>query len=440
MKHLKRPLPNHWSETPLVHILNPLEDFLKRSTSQGIVLLGVTAIAVLLANSTLAEPYQQFLHTPIGFSIGSFELRESLLHWINDGLMTIFFLLIGLEIKREVLVGELSNTRSALLPIGAAIGGAVVPALIYIVVNAQNGNVHGWGIPMATDIAFTLGILALLGDRIPVGLKVFVTAAAIIDDLIAVLVIAFFYSSGINVGALAIGFGILAVLMAANLVGVRSLTVYLGLGTLVWFAFLQSGIHATIAGVLIALTIPARSRIDSADFWGQIRSLLRRFEENKSELAGEGEQAALIELEHVFEQAQAPLQRLEHSLHGLSAFVIMPIFAFANAGVVISLDKLTGDLLPISLGIIIALVIGKPLGIFSATWIMKRTGIASLPKQVEWSQMMGVACLGGIGFTMSLFVTSLAFTEANAIDGAKVGILIASVVAGGIGYFVLRRT
>lgn len=439
MNQSKRQLPTYWRDTPLIHILSPLEDFLKRSTSQGIVLIAVTALALLLANSPLAEPYQQLLHTPLGLSVGTFELKESLLHWINDGLMAIFFLLIGLEIKREVLVGELSNIRAALLPIAGAIGGAVVPALIYVAINLQSGGMHGWGIPMATDIAFALGILALLGNRIPVGLKVFVTAAAIIDDLIAVLVIAFFYSGGINLTALVIGFGVLGVLVLANMLGVRSLGVYLGLGILVWFAFLESGVHATIAGVLVALTIPSRSHIDPTQFWSQVRSLLGRVEERDPDLKDEVEQAALIELEDSSEQLQAPLQRLEHALHGISAFVIMPIFAFANAGVVVSPGKLNGDLLPVSIGIVVALVVGKPVGILSATWLMQRARIAPLPNRVTWSQMVGAACLGGIGFTMSLFIASLAFTDPATVDAAKIGILGASVLAGVTGYLLIRR-
>ncbi|MBI1282412.1 MAG: Na+/H+ antiporter NhaA [Anaerolineaceae bacterium] len=431
-------LPNTWRETPLVHLISPLEDFLKRSASQGIVLLIVTGIAVVLANTALGHAYDEFLHTPIGLSIGSFELQKSLMHLINDGLMAIFFLLIGLEIKREILVGELSDLRAALLPIGSAIGGAVVPALIYVAINTQNGNINGWGIPMATDIAFALGVLALLGNRIPGSLKVFVTALAIIDDLIAILVIAIFYSKGINVGALGIGFGILALLVLANIVGIRSLIVYLGLGVLVWFAFLQSGIHATIAGVLVALTIPARGSLDATVLQKRIQSILGRFEGEASQSEEERE-ASLLALEEILEEAQSPLQRLEHSLRDVSAFIIMPVFAFANAGVVLSPEKLTGDLLPVTIGIVVALVIGKPLGILAASWLMIRSGIASLPGQVTWRQMTGVACLAGIGFTMSLFVASLAFSDAFALDHAKIGILIASVLAGGLGYMFLRR-
>ncbi len=440
MNQSKGQFPTSWRDTPLIQLVSPFEDFLKRSTSQGIVLIAVTILAILLANSPLVEPYQQLLHIPLGFSVGGFELKETLLHWINDGLMAIFFLLIGLEIKREVLVGELSNIRAALLPIAAAAGGAVVPALIYIVINLQSGDIQGWGIPMATDIAFALGILALLGSRVPLGLKVFVTATAIIDDLIAVLVIAFFYSGGINLTALAIGFGILGVLVIANMVGVRSLAVYLGLGILVWFAFLESGVHATIAGVLVALTIPSRSRIDSTRFWNRISALLERVEKRDPDFKDDVENAALIELEHAAEQVQAPLQRLEHALHGISAFIIMPIFAFANAGVVVSLGKLSGNLLPVSIGIVVALVVGKPIGILSAAWLMQRAQIASLPKEVTWSQMIGAACLGGIGFTMSLFIASLAFTDSATIDAAKIGILVASVLAGVLGYVLIRRT
>ncbi len=267
----------HWSETPLARVLRPIQEFINNSASGGVVLMIAAVVALAIANSPLAGAYDALLHTHIGVTIGPFQLDESVLHWINDGLMAIFFFLVGLEIKREVRAGELSDLRAALLPIFAAIGGVVVPAALYTLLNANGPGAAGWGIPMATDIAFALGLLALLGNRIPFSLKVFLTAVAIVDDLIAVLVIAFFYSGGINVAALAIGFAILLVLLLANLFGIRSTGFYAGLGIVVWLAFLQSGIHATIAGVLVALTVPARNRIDPRHFLEHAGSLLHRF-------------------------------------------------------------------------------------------------------------------------------------------------------------------
>ena len=443
MTQPKRQPVTHWSETPLASVISPFQDFIRRSTSQGILLLATTVLAIIIANSALNESYQSILHTEIGISVGSFTLSEDLLHWINDGLMAIFFLLVGLEIKREVLVGELSNLRAALLPIVAALGGAIIPALVYFIVNAGDGDMRGWAIPMATDIAFAIGLLALLGQRIPIALKIFLTATAIVDDLIAVLVIAFFYSSGIDPVTLGVGIGILMLLVLANLFGVRSLSVYLGLGVVVWVLFLQSGIHATIAGVLLALTIPARNRIDPATFSTRVRNLLQRLEEGGTEqtslMTDEDQQAVVHGIEAVSEQVQAPLQQLEHALHTVVAFVIMPVFALANAGVVISSANFEGSTLPITLGIIVGLVVGKPIGILGAAWLATRTGITSLPSGIRWQHMIGAACLAGIGFTMSLFVASLAFTDADVLDTAKIGILVASAVAGSIGFLLLSR-
>ncbi len=424
-------------------MIDPFQDFIRRSTSQGILLLVTTVLAIIIANSPLNEPYQNILHTEIGVSIGSFTLNEDLLHWINDGLMAIFFLLVGLEIKREVLVGELSNLCAALLPIIAAIGGAIVPALFYFVINAGGGDMRGWAIPMATDIAFAVGILALLGSRIPTPLKIFLTAAAIVDDLVAVLVIAFFYSSGIDAVSLGIGIGILVLLVLVNLFGIRNLAVYLGLGVIVWVMFLQSGIHTTIAGVLLALTIPARNRIDPATFSAKVRSMLEQLEgsggEQTSLMTDEDQQAVVHEIEAVSEQVQAPLQQLEYALHTVVAFVIMPIFALANAGVVLSFASFEGSTLPITLGIIVGLVLGKPIGILGAVWLVTRSGIASFPDGIRWQHMIGAACLAGIGFTMSLFVASLAFTDASVLDTAKISILVASAVAGSVGLVILSR-
>ncbi|MGB0386075.1 MAG: Na+/H+ antiporter NhaA [Ardenticatenaceae bacterium] len=444
----KIPRASHWSQTPIAGLFNPMLNFINNTSSLGIVLLLSTVLALFFANtSSLAPIYDEVLHTyvAIGVPDTALYLKMSALHWINDGLMVIFFLLVGLEIKREMKVGELTNLRAAALPIIAAIGGVVVPALIYTFFNAGLPSQGGWGIPMATDIAFVIGCLALLGDRVPLSLKVFLTAVAIVDDLMAVLVIALFYSGGLNYVALLIGFEVLALLMLANFSGVRALSVYLILGLILWVAFLQSGIHATIAGVLLAFTIPARNRIDEDRFLKQARHLLDEFEEGEFAptpmMTDEHQQHIVIELEDACEQVQAPLQKLEHSLHKPVNFLIMPIFAFANAGVAISLDGIGGANTVIALGVAFGLLLGKPIGVFGASWLAVRSGIASLPSGVNWKQMLGAGLMAGIGFTMSLFIASLAFGEGSPmLDGAKLAILFASLIAGVVGLAILALT
>ena len=436
----------HWSDTPMERVLRPIQEFIHQSTSTGIVLFFATLAALLFANTEgLYESYEHALHTYIALGIPDtpFYLKMSLLHWINDGLMAVFFLLIGLEIKREVQVGELSNMRAATLPIVAAVGGVVVPALIYILFNMGTVGQAGWAIPTATDIAFAVGCLALLGSRIPFGLKVFLTAVAVVDDLMAVLVIALFYSSGINFTALGIGFAILALLFMANVLGFRSLLLYLGLGSLVWLAFLQSGIHATIAGVLVALTIPARYQINESTFSRRVNKLMDEFENDEVDmtpmLTNEHHQSIVLELEEACEQVQAPLQKLEHELHPWVSFLIMPIFAFANAGVHLELSGLSGENTLIVVGVALGLLIGKPVGILLTSWLAVRFGIASLPSGVSWLQMVGVSSLAGIGFTMSLFIASLGLPAAL-LAGAKIGILSASLLSAIIGLAILSRT
>ena len=443
MKTKTRAYAAHWSATPLVHILRPMQEFIHQSQAGGIILLVMTLLALIIANSPLGEGYQAMLDAHISIHVGSWVLEESVLHWVNDGLMVIFFFVVGLEIKRELLVGELSNVRAATLPILAAIGGVLVPALIFTAFNFGGDGAHGWGVPMATDIAFALGCLALLGDRVPFGLKIFLTAVAIVDDLIAVLVIAIFYSGGLDFMMLGIGFGVLLLLMLANLFGIRSPLVYAGLGVIVWLTFLNSGIHATIAGVLVALTIPARSRIDAPTFLARARQILAQFEHSlvggKTKSDVEFQQSAVLELEEVSEQVQAPLQKMEHELHSWVAFFIMPIFAFANAGVALSADSLGGATLPVLLGIVFGLTLGKPIGIVGACWLAVRAGIAELPQGVTWRHMLSTGVLAGIGFTMSLFIASLAFGDATHLATAKLAILLASAVAGGVGLLLLSR-
>lgn len=434
----------HWTETPIARVLGPMQEFVNRSAASGIVLLGATILALILANSPLAGPYQALLHTELGLEFGSFALREDLLHWINDGLMAVFFFLVGLEIKREIMVGELSSPRAAALPIVAAIGGVLVPAAIYLAFNAGGIGQSGWGVPMATDIAFALGCLALLGSAVPFTLKIFLTAVAIVDDLIAVLVIAFFYSGQINLLALGGGILLLGAMLLLNLLGIRRIAVFVVLGLVVWVAFLESGVHATIAGVLVALTIPARNRIDASTFVQRVHHIVHAFDATASAdtalmLTDERQQHAVIELEELCEAVQAPLQKMEHTLHGVVQFGIMPIFALANAGVVLSPGALGGRTSAVALGIVLGLVLGKPIGLLGASWLAVRSGIAALPPGVSWRQMLATGVLAGIGFTMSLFIAQLGFEDASVLEAAKLAILLASLIAGGVGMVLLSR-
>ena len=371
-----------------------------------------------------------------------FSVSKDLTHWINDGLMAVFFLVVGLEIKREVLVGELSSVRGAALPVAAALGGAVVPALIYAAINAGTEGAAGWGIPMATDIAFALGVLALLGERAPVALKVFLTALAIVDDIVAVLVIALFYTSEISWGALGVGGVFLTALVVANLIGVGRTLVYALLGIGLWLAFLLSGVHATIAGVLLALTVPAISFINPGAFLERSRYVLDRFEkageQGESVLSNEERQAALHALNNAAYELEPPLHELEHALHPWVVFAIMPIFALANAGVPLGggiADALTS---PVSLGIVAGLVIGKQLGITLFAWLAVKGGISELPEGIRWRHVYGAGWLAGIGFTMSLFISDLAFSDGSLVEAAKLGILVASLIAGVVGWTILR--
>ncbi|CAA9589674.1 Na+/H+ antiporter NhaA type [uncultured Synechococcales cyanobacterium] len=434
---------SHWSNTQLVRVLMPMQAFINHSASGSIVLLLAALTALLLANSPLAEAYDTTLHTDLEISVGPYVLKETIVHWINDGLMAIFFFQVGLEIKREVRVGELSQFRVALLPIVAALGGAVVPALIYTAFNFGGPGAVGWATPMATDIAFAVGVITLLGNQVPFTLKVFLTAVAVADDLYGILVIAVFYSSGINFVALGIGFGILAVLILANIFGIRSVIFYVSLGLIVWLAFLRSGVHATIAGVLLAWTIPSRSRTKVYTFLEQARGLLSQIEggplKQKRMLTDEVQQCAVIELEQLCEQVQAPLQKLEHSLNSWVSFLILPLFALANAGVAISLDSFNAETSTVAFGIILGLVLGKPIGIIGAAWLVVRSGAASLPRSVTWKHMIGVGFLAGIGFTVSIFIATLGFGESELLSTAKLAILVASVIAGSSGFFLLKR-
>ena len=428
---------------PVVKIVRPFQDFAHKQSSGGILLIAATVIALVWANSPWGEGYAALWHTKLSVGVGDFSLTKDLTHWINDGLMAVFFLVVGLEIKREVLVGELSSVRGAALPVAAAVGGAVVPALIYLAINAGTEGAAGWGIPMATDIAFALGVLALLGERAPVGLKVFLTALAIVDDIVAVLVIALFYTSEISWGALGVGGLFLVALVVANLIGVGRTLVYAVLGVGLWLAFLLSGVHATIAGVLLAFTVPASSFINPSAFLERGRYVLDRFEKagekgESSVLANEERQAALHALNHAAYELEPPLHELEHALHPWVVFAIMPIFALANAGVPLGggiAEALTN---PVALGIVAGLVVGKQLGVTLFAWLAVKGGVAELPGGIGWRHVYGAGWLAGIGFTMSLFITDLAFSGDSLVEAAKLGILAASLIAGVVGWTILR--
>lgn len=422
-------------------VLRSFQEFTRAEASGGILLLLCTAIALVWANSPWADGYDTVWQTKLTFGFGSFVLSKPLLLWINDGLMAIFFFVVGLEIKREVLVGELASRKQAALPIIAAVGGMVVPAVIYLGFNAPSPGTRGWGIPMATDIAFAIGVLALVGDRVPVALKVFLVALAIVDDIGAVLVIALFYTAEISWPSLAIGACLLICLVIANISGARRPLIYALLGTALWIAFLKSGVHATIAGVLVAMTIPSRYRINTGALISEGRSLLDEIERVGDATEGavtDEEQVAVRALERACERVQTPLQRLEDGLHRWVTFAIMPLFALANAGVALGSGLATSLTSRISLGVIAGLVLGKQIGITGFAWLAVRTKLASMPRGTTWRQIYGAGWLGGIGFTMSLFIASLAFSDPLLLSVAKVGILCASLLAGVTGWIILR--
>jgi NhaA family Na+:H+ antiporter len=443
-------LTGHATEAPLVErLLAPFRQFASTASAGGIVLLAATAIALAWANSPWAAAYHHLWETPLVFGIGDWAVRWSLHHLINDGLMVVFFFVVGLEIKREMLAGELKSLRGAALPLVAALGGMVVPAVLYAIVNRSGPGAAGWGVPMATDIAFALGVLALLGDRVPVGLKVFLAALAIVDDIGAVLVIALFYSGGVSWGAIAAAGAVLLLAAGANAAGVRRPWAYGAIGLALWTAVLASGVHATVAGVLLAMTIPVRTRIEGPVFLASARSALEDFGAavavtargtETTTLSNTEHHTAIAELETLCEQAQPPLIRMEHALQGIVAFGIMPLFALANAGVSLGGDALRGAAThPIALGVVLGLVLGKPLGIAGFSWVAVRLGVAALPSGVVWPMLLGTGVLAGIGFTMALFIAGLAFSEGALLDAAKLGILGASALTGVAGWALLRR-
>ncbi|MDV2989728.1 MAG: Na+/H+ antiporter NhaA [Dehalogenimonas sp.] len=423
-------------------IVSAVERFLGQESTGGFLLFGAAVLAMIIANSPLSAQYFDFLHIEAGINVGDFHLEMSLAHWINDGLMALFFLLIGLEIKRELMVGELSSPAKAAFPAIGALGGMLVPAGIYLAINmADGGKAHGFGIPMATDIAFALGFLMLLGKRVPLALKVFLVSLAVIDDLGAILIIAVAYSSNLDWGSLGMAGVVVAGLIMLNAGGVKKLTPYLALGLILWFFVFESGIHATIAGVLLALTIPVRQKISSKEFVDTCNLELEAFSgaesRRKNVLLNSEQQDAVEKIGAAYEHVQNPLLRLEHALHPISAFFIMPVFALANAGVAIG-----GDIemvQPITLGIMAGLLIGKPVGIIGLTWLISKIGWIAKPATCQWNHIIGAGLLAGVGFTMSIFITGLAFTDVGSIDSAKLAIVGTSLVAGIIGVLFLLK-
>jgi NhaA family Na+:H+ antiporter len=433
-------------KSPIEKLTYPLHSFISQEKSGGIV-LGISVIlAMVLANSGASEYYFKFFKHELGFLFdGKPFLNYSIHHWINDGLMSIFFFVVGLELKREIVGGELSSPRKALLPIAAAIGGMVVPAGIYLLFNSSGEVHHGWGIPMATDIAFALGVLFLLGKKVPLSLKVFLTALAIVDDLGAVLVIAFFYTSDISMMSLAIGLSFVLIMYAGNKLGVRSILFYAIFGVFgVWTAFLLSGVHATIAAVLTAFTIPADVKIKENKYIQQIQLYLTRFKDadpNDKIPTVTNEQLHILEdMKKDTNAAIPPLQRLEHAMHPMVTFLIIPIFALANAGISLDIDVEELFSTNIAIGVGLGLLVGKVVGVVGFTLLLVKLKVAPFPEGMNVKNLFGLGLLASIGFTMSLFVTSLAFSHEEYVVQAKVGIFVASIIGGVLGYIILKRS
>ena len=427
-------------EKAFARVLTPFEEFVHRQTTSGMLLMATAILALVLANSGLAAAYQHLIHLPAGISIGTWGMEKTLHHWVNDGLMALFFFVVGLELKREILVGELAQPRQAALPIVAAIGGMVVPALIYFAFNPEGEAARGWGIPMATDIAFAIGALVLLASRVPKALITFLVALAIVDDLGAVVVIAVFYTEHLVLEWLAVAALFLAVLMIFNFAGIRRIIPYFLVAVLLWYALLESGVHATLAGVLGALTVPARPKYDPEVFSRHVKALMARFdathESGKSIMTNDKLLSVVQTLEHGVQRVETPLQRLEHLWHLPVAFLVIPVFALFNAGIPLEFDGLWVTLAhPVTLGVGVGLVVGKFIGITGASWLALKLGVGQLPAGTRFTQIAGVSLLGGIGFTMAIFITQLAFArQPEYLLMAKTGILAASLLAGMAGF------
>lgn len=428
---------------PIDRLLKPIDSFIHNQAMAGLVLFVSAAIALFLANSPWREAYHHFWEAMISIKVGGFELSSNLHHVINDGLMAMFFFVVALELKREFVGGELSEPRNALLPIGAAIGGMLFPALIFLfIVGPTSPEAVGWGIPMGTDTAFVLGLLAILGKRVPPAVKVFFITVSVADDIGAVSVIALFYTSDISAVNLTTGVLFLTVLVAMNLMGVRSVLAYglIGIGG-VWLAFLLSGVHATVAGVLAALAIPARTKMSETLYPQHLRELADKFSAMPSapgDVISADQQYVISKVKKFSNYAETPLQRLEQGLHPWVAFGVLPIFALANAG--IELPSSLGGLFDsrVTMGVFLGLVLGKPLGLVLMSLLFVRLNMGRLAEGVNWGHMVGISVMSGVGFTMAVFINELAFSDISVQEEAKLGILLATVVAGVIGFVLLR--
>jgi NhaA family Na+:H+ antiporter len=424
-------------------IITPFEEFFHRETTSGLLLMGTAIVALILANGPLAEGYQHISHTLISLGVGSWQVEMTLHHWINDGLMALFFFVVGLELKREILVGELAQLRHAMLPIGAAIGGMVVPALIYFAINPEGDAALGWGIPMATDIAFAIGALALLASRIPKSLITFLVALAIVDDLGAVVVIALFYTETIAVTPLLIVGILFLLLLLFNLLGIRKTMPYLLVAVGLWYGLLLSGIHPTLAGILGALSVPATPKYNPERFSLHVKDLMKRFDSSHvpgtSIMTNDNLRAVVQTLGNGVNSVEAPLQKLEHVWHMPVAYIIIPVFALANSGIALDMSSFGATFThPVMLGVTLGLVLGKFIGIAGVSWLLLKLGVAELPKDTRFTQIAGVSLLAGIGFTMSIFVAQLGFqNNEDLLLMAKTGILFASLVAGLSGFIWL---
>lgn len=424
-------------------LVSPFEEFIHRQTTSGLLLMGTAILALILANSTLAYTYSHIMHTLINVSIGSWSIEMTLHHWINDGLMALFFFVVGLELKREILVGELASIKNAILPIAAAIGGMVVPALIYFSINPHGETASGWGIPMATDIAFAIGALALLASRVPKALITFLVALAIVDDLGAVLVIAAFYTESIAFMPLIAAGVVFLLLLSFNMFGIRKPLPYFLLAVVLWYALLLSGVHPTLAGILGAMSVPAMPKYDPTRFSKHVNKLMRDFdasyEPGSNTMTNDKLHSVVEKLEHGVESVGVPLKRLEHTWHIPVAYLVIPIFALANAGIAIDFSSAAATLgHPVTLGVMLGLIFGKFIGIAGVSWVMLKLGLAELPKDTRFTQIAGVSLLAGIGFTMSIFVAQLGFGENETLLlMAKTGILTASLISGVAGYIWL---
>lgn len=429
-------------QTPWLRTKRKLKWILNTDVTEGIFLLLGVVVALIWANSAWHESYHHLWEQQLLIRFGPFHFEQNFHHLVNDGLMAIFFFMVGLEIKREVMVGELSTLRKALFPVLAALGGMVFPALIYYLINPSGEAANGWGVPMATDIAFALVLVSVLGKRVPLALKVFLAALAIADDLGAVMVIALFYTDEIVVNSLIVAFSVFGFLIVANRLGVRNPWFYGLVGMFgIWLAFLQSGVHATIAGVLIAMAIPADVLIKKDNYAYRLKQLGRKFKRTDGydhQMASDDQLEIVGDVKKVTKAVMPPLQKIEHAISPFVSYLILPLFALANAGV--RLETSLGEAIqsPVSLGIIFGLVVGKILGIMGFARLSTWLGITHMPASISWRQLLGAASFAGIGFTMSLFIAELAFTEADLLTEAKFGILLASLLAAGLGLFIFR--